>query len=690
LCKKPGILLLAGLLLAGVVFTGHAIESSCIRLGAVSGDGWSLKGLQVQLAWVAVDRVVLQLAAESITLPAAAGDITDVRLDCPMAVVTAHRFACARGQLVFDSTVLGPQRSVLSFTYQTATRGLAFKLDKLRVDGGRLSLSAATHPGGWDLSLQGAGIKPDRFSTRLAALELLPARVEGSGNIDFTASLQGHAADIDTGRLQAQFRSGEFSDASGNLAGDSVDLEITAGLQRAGTNWQLDATLAGRQGQLYIDPVFLDLDARPLSAAARLDWQPGPRRLVLRSFDLQQPGVLGLHASGVIHPEQESWLDSLELDLRHGELPGLYETWLQPWLGDTLFGDLTTTGNITGQLHWNAGQLTGVALTPEGLGIDDNEQYFGLSGITGQLNWSRDAVARPSELRWDSGHLYRVPLGFAHIVATADATTLRLREPARIGILDGELQLAEFVLEYRDGAIRRWQVRGLLTPVSMRRLTRALGWPEFAGKLSGTIPDVEYADGVLEVGGKLRVRVFDGEITLRNLKLERPFSVVPRLQVDAQVNNLDLETLTRTFSFGRIEGRLDGRLDGLLMESWRPVAFDAAFATPAEDKSRHRISQQALDNISSIGGGGVGGALSRSFLRFFEDFPYDRLGIRCRLRNGICAMGGVAPAANGYYIVKGRLLPPRIDVIGYADRVNWNSLVAQVAAAIDRKGAVTE
>jgi hypothetical protein len=116
------------------------------------------------------------------------------------------------------------------------------------------------------------------------------------------------------------------------------------------------------------------------------------------------------------------------------------------------------------------------------------------------------------------------------------------------------------------------------------------------------------------------------------------------------------------------------------MESWRPVAFDAEFATPEDDDSRHRISQRAVDNISSIGGGGVGGAMSRSFLRFFEDFPYDRLGIRCRLENGICDMGGVAPAKNGYYLVKGRLIPPRLDVIGYADRVNWDTLIAQIMA----------
>jgi hypothetical protein len=169
-------------------------------------------------------------------------------------------------------------------------------------------------------------------------------------------------------------------------------------------------------------------------------------------------------------------------------------------------------------------------------------------------------------------------------------------------------------------------------------------------------------------------------VTLRNLSLERPFGLVPRLQVDARADNIDLETLTRTFSFGRIEGRLNGRIDGLDMESWRPVAFDAEFATPEDDRSRHRISQRAVDNISSIGGGGVGGALSRSFLRFFEDFPYDRLGIRCRLENGICDMGGVAPAKKGYYLVKGRFIPPRLDVIGYADRVDWDTLIAQIMA----------
>jgi hypothetical protein len=126
------------------------------------------------------------------------------------------------------------------------------------------------------------------------------------------------------------------------------------------------------------------------------------------------------------------------------------------------------------------------------------------------------------------------------------------------------------------------------------------------------------------------------------------------------------------------------------MESWRPVAFDAEFATPEDDRSRHRISQKAVDTISNIGGGGVGGALSRSFLRFLEDFPYQRLGIRCRLQHGVCDMGGVEPAEQGYYLVKGSFIPPRLDVIGYADRVDWDSLVAQIIAATGKQDIIVK
>ncbi|MGH8009138.1 MAG: hypothetical protein ACREQ3_19300, partial [Candidatus Binatia bacterium] len=138
-----------------------------------------------------------------------------------------------------------------------------------------------------------------------------------------------------------------------------------------------------------------------------------------------------------------------------------------------------------------------------------------------------------------------------------------------------------------------------------------------------------------------------------------------------------LKTVTKAFSFGKIQGQLSGRIDKLHMADWQPVSFDAQFATPPDDPSPHSISQKAVDNLSSLGG--VGGALSRSFLGVFDEFSYSRLGLSCRLQNDVCVMDGLAPAEEGgYYIVKGGGLPPRIDVIGYVHRVDWSELVERL------------
>ncbi|MCW8848087.1 MAG: hypothetical protein OQK19_05005, partial [Sedimenticola sp.] len=155
------------------------------------------------------------------------------------------------------------------------------------------------------------------------------------------------------------------------------------------------------------------------------------------------------------------------------------------------------------------------------------------------------------------------------------------------------------------------------------------------------------------------------------------FGALPALTANLEMKNVDLETLTRTFSFGKITGKLGGRIDGLRLEDWQPVAFDARFETPADDESRHRINQKAVDNISNLGGAGVSGAISRSFLRFFEEFGYARLGISCRLERGICHMGGIEPAERGYYLVKGGGIP-RIDIMGFNQKTDWHILLSKL------------
>jgi hypothetical protein len=73
-------------------------------------------------------------------------------------------------------------------------------------------------------------------------------------------------------------------------------------------------------------------------------------------------------------------------------------------------------------------------------------------------------------------------------------------------------------------------------------------------------------------------------------------------------------------------------------------------------------------------------ALQSGVLRFFDDYSYEKLGITCKLVGDICEMSGIEPAGVGYYIVKGSGIP-RIDIVGSAGRVNWNSLLSSISTA---------
>jgi len=683
---RTALLLCAVLPVAGIP-SGQAFEGLELELANLEGEGWAVNRLQARLVWLDESRASLRLTAESATLPEPLGTVSGLQLACTSATVSAQQIRCRDGQLHIASGYPGPQQMRISFDYRFDSQQLRAHLDGIRLDGGLLSAGIVHDPGAWELTIEGKALQLDAVTRRLVAAGLLPAAVDGTGAVGFTARLQGAGSVLQTGQVTAGIHSETFSDEPGDLAGEGLELSFEATLNRRAPRWDIRADFSGQQGQLYANPVYIDFSAHPVQATGRFEWLPQDGQLRIRSLEYRQPDTLRLHAEGVLDTGRAELLERLSLDVQQGSFPGLYETWLRPWLTGGPLGDLQTGGHLGARLQFEHGELQAAHLRLTGVAVNDGEARFGFSGLDGEIAWARDEVPRQSVVSWDQGHLFRVPLGAARIATLSTVSALHLQEAARIAILDGELQLDTFEVGYPGGSIERLRVDGILTPVSMRALTRSLGWQEFAGKLSGVIPDVRYENGNLEVGGMLLVRVFDGDITLSNLRLAKPFSVIPRLWVDARVNNIDLEELTGTFSFGRIEGRLDGRVDGLYMESWRPVAFDAGFSTPSGDAARHRISQKAVDNISSIGGGGVGGALSRSFLRFFKDFPYDRLGLRCRLKNGICDMGGVAPAANGYYIVKGRLLPPRLDVIGYANRVDWDSLVSQLMAVIERQGS---
>jgi hypothetical protein len=334
--------------------------------------------------------------------------------------------------------------------------------------------------------------------------------------------------------------------------------------------------------------------------------------------------------------------------------------------------------------------------------FDDGARKFALQGLSGNVLWrespddDEDAVLRSgaerSSLRWSGGSVLNLALGPSALQFTALGRQFRLLEPAHIPVLDGALDLESLRVRNVGMPSVAFMVDATVQPISVRELCKAFGWPEFGGSVGGVVSKLRLRDGVVTLGTTLQAKVFDGSLAIKDLRLEDTFGKWPRFYSSIALDNLDLELVTSAFSFGRITGRLSGAINDLQLFNWQPIAFDANLFTPLNDRSKHRISQRAVENIGSIGGGGAGitQALSSSFMRFFDEFRYERLGLSCRLENEVCYMNGVAPAPNGgYYLVKGSGVP-RIDVIGGARRVDWPRLVQQLIAVTESQGPVVE
>jgi hypothetical protein len=315
-------------------------------------------------------------------------------------------------------------------------------------------------------------------------------------------------------------------------------------------------------------------------------------------------------------------------------------------------------------VQWAGGNITDLRLRFTEVYADDDRNRFRISALNGDMVLHSGAEEVQSELRWRSAGWQRLQFGAGSVGMSSRARALKVTHWSDVGVLGGTFKVDRLELAEVGTADFSVTMQGVLTPVLMQDFCQAMGWPIMSGTLSGVIPGLIYRRGLLAIEGDLLVRIFGGNIIIRGLNIENPLGQSPVLSTDIDFRNIDLEQLTGAFSFGKIEGTVEGEVKELRLEGWRPTAFDAWLQTPADDDRPHRISQKAVDNLSAIGGG-FAGALSRGFLRIFHDYSYDRLGLYCRLANGACAMKGVAPAEDGFYIVtRGGVLPPWIDVKG--------------------------
>jgi hypothetical protein len=681
---------------------GHAVSRVDIDVGDMAGSDWSARDVSIVLELPGAQQTIAHVRVRQATLMAEIGTLRDLSIVCRNPRVAEPLFACTRATVSGQFGRFGRQQLRADVEYRSDRQTLRFSIDGLTVAHGRVHVTGQWLESGWTLTAKTEGLALASLRELAKPWFALPDDLTIEGKASLEVTLRG-ADTIATVQASGTLNEITANNAAGTLATDKLSMKLDTELTADGADWNIRAKIDSPSGQAYSDPIFLDFGQQPASATLSGRWLAEQSVLQLGELKVDQKDTVTATLTGELDFDSEVLLRRMRADIGRLEFPVAFTSLMLPFLLDSELKDLKIQGWVSGVVEVEAGLPAAVAL--EIHDVDATGQVATFNALRGKVNWLSSArraapagtsSARigdaPSHLEWRGGALYGISTGATRLDFVTSGADFRLLKPTELPILDGGLAIEE--LSVREFGEPQMSVRfaGELKPISVTLLSRAFGWPEFAGTIAGRIPQVSLEEDVLSLSGDLDAQVFGGQVKVNALKLQNPLGDYPRFSANITMRNLDLEAVTGTFSFGKITGRLNADIRELELFQWAPIKFDARLYTPPGDRSRHLISQRAVNNLSNIGGGGGGvtAALSSGFLRFFENFRYDRLGLSCRLENEICLMDGIErQQGESYYIVKGSGLP-RIDIIGNAHRVSWSRLVSQLAAIQASGGPVVQ
>lgn len=644
---------------------GMALEQMTLHLGTIKELKWQAEDVSVLLEGRDPQKLSLTLKVGQFSHADLKIPVQKLRIECPMIQLRPEKIACPQAQLLLlDHPVLK-----FSVTYQ-GDQTLDLNINNFNLAEGEIISQLKTLATGWQVNLKIKSINLEKFVTLLGNFIPLPTGLQlgGEATIELTAAKENHAYQIHLAGQAAHFT---YTNASGSQAGEKLTTQLD--IQASSTDekdWQIQSTLMLTEGELYSDPVYVEVTHQPITLSLAAHWQTP--QFNIHSFKYQQKNIVVLEGFSKLSWKDQVKIEQFTAQMRQGTLHPLYHNYLKPFLGE----GKEVSGTIGGRIEWNPKNQQG-QMNLSRVSIKDSKKGWGIQELNGEIQWHNQRYL-PSHLAWSEAYLFsHLPLGKSQIRASFNQSGFKLLAPWEQPILDGAIHIEQFNLDNLGQNNMTWELRGQLHPISLLALTQLFNLPSLKGKVSAMIPPVRYRDHQLSTQGVIKMRIFDGEVDIPTLQIKEPFASTPLLKAEVNVNKINLETLTKVTEFGEIQGQLSGYIHDLSLVNWQPVSFDAYFATPKENTLPKKISQKAVNRLSHLGGGGATDLISRSVLKLFENFSYEQIGWGCRLQNKVCTMRGVETIGQSYYIVKGGGLP-RIDVIGYNPQVDWNELLSRL------------
>jgi hypothetical protein len=274
-------------------------------------------------------------------------------------------------------------------------------------------------------------------------------------------------------------------------------------------------------------------------------------------------------------------------------------------------------------------------------------------------------------------HIEKQPLA---VKLEAEPNHLSVKQPTSLSVPGGRIHIGPMV--YRDIFGPRPTIETSLATdaIDIQPLLGRI-WPQPPeGAISVRLDPVVVAGDSINSNGELRLRAFEGEITLSHLGMSGLFTAAPLIQLSAQLEGLNLGALTTGTSFGKIEGVLQGHIRDLQIANGQPQKFDLLLESIKTRGTPQMISVRAVNNIAQIGGAqSPFMGFAKLFTTFMQRFPYRKIGVHATLKNDIFRINGTIKEGGKEYLVRRGALGG-VDVINHSsdNRASFRDMTKRI------------
>ncbi len=445
-------------------------------------------------------------------------------------------------------------------------------------------------------------------------------------------------------------------------------------------------------GEILWGKFFGDLKAQKPVLQLDSDYFRGEDRLICRRCHLTLVKVGSVDVAGSI--EQVTQTPALRLQVRSTNFsPGgffeffLLETFKRQY---PVLEKLAVDGQMGFQVQLQGG-LDGLAVAGElslkagELRAKSNDWQIGPIALTlplqirlAEIDNQSSVSPRTGTLLIEKARFGKQSLGGMTTTVSLSNNALQFHQPVRIGVFGGEIAISN--LFWPDAVHDPKQVSFSVEAKRLRleELTETLNWHPFSGTLTGSIPKVQSTGSLLQTRGDIQAELFGGRARFGKFEIENPFSSLASIKLDAKLNGIQLDQLSKTFEFGRISGILEGSIEDLVLTDGQPSELRADLHSVERSGVEQRISVEAINKITVLSSGQNAGALYGGLASFFDSFRYSKLGFRANLKNDRLTLRGVETRGDQEFLVVGSFLPPTVNIISHTQEIAFSELMRRL------------